>query len=216
MKMRETSREQDKELVVNHKVFINPERISPPDIDMDFEDSRRQDVIDYIKDKYGSEKVSNIITFGTLAARNVIRDVGRVLESNTQMIDALAKSVPAEPKMTLEKAMSVSPDFSKLYNEDEEAKKVVDIASKLEGLSRQKSQHACGIIVSNMAIKDTVPEVLIEDKETKTKNRVAGFNMVELEELGLLKMDFLGLRNMSILHYSCDSINDRFFSDEEE
>ena len=131
MKMRETSREQDKELVVNHKVFINPERISPPDIDMDFEDSRRQDVIDYIKDKYGSEKVSNIITFGTLAARNVIRDVGRVLESNTQMIDALAKSVPAEPKMTLEKAMGVSPDFIKLYNEDEEAKKVVDIAFKL-------------------------------------------------------------------------------------
>ena len=185
-------------------------------IDMDFEDSRRGDVIEYIKQKYGYDKVSNIITFGTLAARNVIRDVGRVLDSDSQMIDALAKSVPAEPKMTLAKAFTASPDFKMMYDTNPDAKNVVDIAEKLEGLSRQKSKHACGVIVSNRPIRDTVPEVLVEDKEDKgVKKVVAGFNMVELEELGLLKMDFLGLRNMSILHLGVDSINSRFKFDEE-
>ena len=214
MQMRETSRDEDKKLRDNYKVFINPERISPPDIDMDFEDNRRQDVIDYIKGKYGDDHVSNIITFGTLAARNVIRDVGRVMESNSFMIDSLAKSVPAEPKMTLAKAMKVSPDFKNMYETNDEAKKVLDIAFKLEGLSRQKSQHACGIIVANGPISDFVPEVLIQDKDDKNKkNRVAAFNMAELEELGLLKMDFLGLRNMTIEHYAIDSINSRFFND---
>ena len=190
--------------------FINPERISPPDIDMDFEDERRAEVVEYIKDKYGVSNVSNIITFGTLAARNVIRDVGRVLEKENTMIDKLAKSIPAEPKMTLKKAFKASPDFKDMYDMNVEAKEVIDIAQKLEGLSRQKSQHACGVIIANAPINEFVPEVLIEDKDIKgQKNRVAAFNMVELEELGLLKMDFLGLRNMSIIHYSVDSINSK-------
>ena len=180
-------------------------------IDVDFEDSKRHLVIEYIKEKYGSDHVSNIITFGTLAARNVIRDVGRVLDINSDLINRLAKSVPAEPKMTLAKARKVSPDFRNLVETNADAKKVIEIAEKLEGLSRQKSSHACGVIVSNKPIRETVPEVLVQDKDDKNKkNRVAAFNMVELEELGLLKADFLGLRNMSILHDGIDSINSRF------
>lgn len=195
--------------------FINPERVTLPDIDMDFEYERREDVIDYIKDKYGVDNVSNIITFGTLAARNVIRDVGRVLEKNSNMIDKLAKSIPAEPKMTIEKAFKESPDFRDMYNINSDAKEVIDIAKKLEGLARQKSQHACGIIISNAPIREFVPEVLIEDKKISgQKNRVAAFNMSELEELGLLKMDFLGLRNMSIIHFAVDSINDSIEEDD--
>ena len=191
-------------------MFINPERISPPDIDMDFEDSRREEVVDYIRGKYGEDHVSHIITFGTMAARNIIRDVGRVLEKDNTMIDQLAKSVPAEVHMTLDKAMTVSPDFKTMYDLNSDAKEVIDIARNLEGLSRQRSIHACGVIVANGPIKDFVPEVLMEDKENKgQKVRTAAFNMVELEELGLLKMDFLGLRNMTIERYTIDSINSR-------
>lgn len=197
----------------NYLIEANMSKDKVLKIDMDFEDSRRQDVIEYIKEKYGAEKVSNIITFGTLGARQAVRDVGRVLDSNTMMIDSLAKAIPFEPHMTLDKAMEVSPDFKKIYTTNPEAQNVVEIAKKLEGLSRQKSKHACGIIISNRPIRDTVPEVLVEDKQTKEKKLVAGFNKEEVEELGLLKMDFLGLRNMSILHYGVDSINDRFLKD---
>lgn len=182
---------------------------------MDFEDSRRGEVIEYLKEKYGADHISNIITFGTLAARNVIRDVGRVLDYDTVMIDKLAKSVPAEVKMNLDKAYKVSPDFKQLYDENIEAKEIVDIAKKLEGLAKNKSQHACGVIVANAPIRDYVPEVLMEDKNNKDedgkpiKTRTAAFNKEEVEELGLLKMDFLGLRNMTILHLAIDSINSR-------
>lgn len=159
-------------------------------IDMDFEDARREEVVNYIREKYGEDHVSHIITFGTMAARNIIRDVGRVLEKDSTMIDQLAKSVPAEPKMTLEKAMKVSPDFKSMYDLNPDAKEIIDIAKKLEGLSRQKSMHACGIIVSNGPVRDYVPEVLMDDKENKgQKVRTAAFNMVELEELGLLKIN---------------------------
>ena len=193
-------------------MFINPERISPPDIDMDFEDRYRDQVIEHIKEVYGTEKVSNIITFGTEAARNVIRDVGRVLEKDSTMLDKLAKAVPQTVHITLKKALDVSPDFKAMYDTNKDAKEVIDIAFKLEGLSKAKSQHACGVIISNEPISNTVPEVLVEDKKTKTKNRVAAFQSVELEELGMLKMDFLGLRNMTIEHLSLDSINKRIES----
>jgi DNA polymerase-3 subunit alpha len=113
-------------------------------IDMDFEDGRRDEVIQHIKDLYGEDHVSNIITFGTLAAKQVLRDVGRVLEVDLNFVNALCKTVPAEPKMTLEKAFKVSPDFKQYYDTNADAKKIIDIALKLEGLSRQKSQHACG------------------------------------------------------------------------
>ncbi len=177
---------------------------------MDFEDTRREDVINYIREKYGEDHVSHIITFGTMAARNIIRDVGRVLEKDTTMIDKLAKSVPNEPHITLAKAMEVSPDFKSIYDSDANAREIVDVAQKLEGLSRQKSIHACGIIVSNNPINDTVPEVLMDDKEEKGKKvRVAAFQGPELEELGMLKADFLGLRNMSVEKYAIDSINKR-------
>lgn len=195
--------------------FINPERISPPDIDMDFEDIRREEVVEYIRRKYGEDHVSHIITFGTMAARNIIRDVGRVLEKDSTLVDQLAKAVPVEVHMTLEKALKVSPDFKSLYNSNADAKEIIDIAQKLEGLSRQKSIHACGVIVANEAINNFVPEVLMDDKETKGKKvRVAAFNMVELENLGLLKMDFLGLRNMTIEKYAVNSINSRLNSEE--
>ena len=149
-------------------------------IDMDFEDGRRQEVVEHIKELYGSDHVSNIITFGTLAARQVIRDVGRVLEVDLALVNAICKTVPAEPKMTLKKALGVSPDFKNYYDTNTTAKEIIDIGMKLEGLSRQKSQHACGIIVANAPISDFVPEVLIQDKDDKNKkNRVAAFNMVE-------------------------------------
>lgn len=186
---------------------------------MDFEDIRRGEIIEYVKNKYGADHVSNIITFGTLAARNVIRDVARTLDTELSFVDKLAKSVPAEVKMTLDKAYKTSPDFKNYYDTNETAKKIIDIAKKLEGLSKNKSQHACGVIVANAPIRDYVPEVLMDDKNNKDedgkplKTRTAAFNKEEVEELGLLKMDFLGLRNMTIEHFAIDSINERFFND---
>ena len=190
--------------------FLNPERVSMPDIDIDFEDTRREEVIDYVKRKYGEDRVSRIITFGTMAARSVVRDVGRVLEKDYALVDKVAKAIPATPKITIKKAFDESPEFKDMYDKDPQVKEIVDIALKLEGLSRHKSQHACGVVIASKPINCFVPEVLLEDKHNKgQKTRTAAFNMTELEELGLLKMDFLGLRNMYILGESVKLINQR-------
>jgi len=177
--------------------FLNPERVSWPDIDIDFQDNRRQEVIDYVKRKYGDENVSRIITFGTLAARVVIRDVGRALDVPLTIIDKVAKTIPAEPKMTIDKAFKKSVEFQNLYS-NPIVKTVVDIAKELEGLSRHKSQHACGVVISAKPVYEFVPEVLLKDTAGNIA-RTAGNTMTELEDLGLLKMDFLGLRNMGII-----------------
>lgn len=186
--------------------FLNTERVSLPDIDIDFADSKRGEVIDYVKRKYGEERVSGIITFGTLAARVCIKDVGRALGIDYSFTDKLSKMVPAEVKMTIKKAFDANPEFKKMYETEPDAKKIIDIAMRLEGLPRHKSQHACGKVVAKRPVVQTCPEVLLEDKETGLKSRTASFNMTEIEELGLVKMDFLGLRNMTVLGNSIDDI----------
>ena len=202
--MSESSRAQDKEPAVNNKLFLNPERVSWPDIDIDFQDTRRQEVIDYVKAKYGAECVSRIITFGTLAARLVVRDVARAMDIPLTVADKVAKAIPAEPKMTIDKALAKSLEFQAMYK-DPQVKTLVDIARQLEGLPRHKSQHACGVIISAAPVDEFVPEVLLEDTNGQVA-RTAAFTMTELEDLGLLKCDFLGLRNMGIIKTALDHI----------
>ncbi|MFF2531443.1 DNA polymerase III subunit alpha [Brevibacillus sp. NPDC058079] len=189
--------------------FLNPDRISMPDIDLDFPDDRREEVINYVRQKYGEEAVSKIITFGTLAARAVIKDVGRVLDYPVALTSKIAKSIPAVPKMTIKKAFKESPEFAKMYQTEADVKKIVDIAMKLEGLPRHASQHACGILIAPSSISDYIPEILMENKETKLKERTSQFNMAECEEAGILKMDFLGLRTMTVISKTLDNVNPR-------
>lgn len=173
--------------------FLNPERITMPDIDIDFEDDRRQEVIDYVVEKYGKEKVAQIITFGTMAARAAIRDVGRVLDLPYGDVDRIAKLIPTDLGITIEKALEVSGEFKALYDSDQGARHLIDNAMKLEGMPRHASTHAAGVVISKTAVDDYVPLYLHDD------NVVTQFNMVLLEELGLLKMDFLGLRNLTVI-----------------
>lgn len=187
--------------------FLNPERISMPDIDTDFEDERREEVINYVIEKYGEKNVSNIVTFGTLGARMVVRDVARVLEFPYSIGDEIAKAIPKKPGITIEEALEESPELKIMYETEDTVKKIIDIAIKLEGLPRHKSQHACGILILPDEVSKFVPEVMTEDRQTKEKSLSAGFDMVELEELGLLKMDFLGLRTLNVLSESIRLVN---------
>ena len=174
--------------------FLNPERVSMPDIDVDFEYERRQEVIDYVGRKYGKEQVSQIITFGTLAARGVIRDVGRVLDVPYAKCDQLAKLVPAELNMTLQKALTVSKDLKNLYDTEEETKNMIDLCLRLEGLPRHSSMHAAGVVIAGGPVSDYVPLAKAQDGSITTQ-----FTMTTIEELGLLKMDFLGLRTLTVI-----------------
>ena len=173
--------------------FLNPERISMPDFDVDFCYERRQEVIDYVGRKYGEGHVSQIITFGTMAARAVIRDVSRVLQVPYADSDKLAKLIPAELNMTLDRALAISPDLRALYESDETTKKVLDLSRKLEGLPRHSSTHAAGVVISGVPITEVVP-LQLNDNVLTTQ-----FPMTTLEELGLLKMDFLGLRTLTVI-----------------
>ena len=173
--------------------FLNPERVSMPDFDVDFCYERRQEVIDYVGRKYGEGHVSQIITFGTMAARAVIRDVGRVLRIPYQDVDKLSKMIPAELNMTLSKALEINPELKTLYDTDDTVKKVIDLSLKLEGLPRHSSTHAAGVVISGVPIVDVVPLQLNDDVLTTQ------FPMTTLEELGLLKMDFLGLRTLTVI-----------------
>ena len=173
--------------------FLNPERISMPDFDIDFCYERRQEVIDYVAAKYGAGHVSQIITFGTMAARAVIRDVGRVLRVPYADVDKLSKMVPFELNMTLERALSISPDLKAQYQSDETTKKIIDLSLRLEGLPRHSSTHAAGVVISSVPITDVVP-LQVNDSVVTTQ-----FPMTTLEELGLLKMDFLGLRTLTVI-----------------
>ncbi len=173
--------------------FLNPERVTMPDIDIDFEDVKRQKVIDYVINKYGKDHVAQIVTFGTMAARGSIRDVGRVLEHSYYEIDRLAKYIPFRPKMTLDLALKESEQFNKLYNENNELRKIINIAKELEGMPRHTSTHAAGIVISKKTVDSYVP-LSLQDGNITTQ-----YPMNQLEELGLLKMDFLGLRTLTVI-----------------
>ncbi len=174
--------------------FLNPERVSMPDIDVDFCYERRQEVIDYVVEKYGKDQVVQIVTFGTLAAKGVVRDVGRVLDLPYAMCDSIAKMIPNDLGMTLDKAIAANPDLRKLYNEDPQVKYLIDMSKRLEGLPRHTSMHAAGVVIGSRSIDEFVPLSKAADGTITTQ-----FTMTTIEELGLLKMDFLGLRTLTVI-----------------
>ncbi len=174
--------------------FLNPERISMPDFDIDFCYERREEVIEYVSKKYGEEKVAQIITFGTMAARAAVRDVGRALNIPYARVDTIAKMIPWEPNITIEKALKMESRLKDLMKEDETIKKLIEIASSLEGLARHASTHAAGIVLSHKPLTDYVPLQNTAEGEICTQ-----YAMAELEDLGLLKMDFLGLRTLTVI-----------------
>ncbi|MCI9124372.1 MAG: DNA polymerase III subunit alpha [Eubacterium sp.] len=174
--------------------FLNPERVSMPDIDVDFCFERRQEVIDYVVKKYGEDCVTQIVTFGTMAARGVIRDVGRVMDLPYAFVDSISKNIPTELGITIEKALKMNPDLRKLYEQDESVKKLIDMSKRLEGLPRHTSTHAAGVVISQKPMDEYVPLSLGTDGMITTQ-----FTMTTLEELGLLKMDFLGLRTLTVI-----------------
>ena len=174
--------------------FLNPERVSMPDIDVDFCFERRQEVIDYVVRKYGEDRVVQIVTFGTLAAKGVIRDVGRVMDLPYGYVDSIAKMIPGELNITLDRALTMNPELKKLYQEDEQVRELIDMSRRLEGLPRHTSMHAAGVVIGQKAIDEFVPLSLGSDGSVTTQ-----FTMTTLEELGLLKMDFLGLRTLTVI-----------------
>jgi len=174
--------------------FLNPERVSMPDIDVDFCMNRRGEVIDYVTEKYGREQVAQIITFGTMAAKAAIKDVGRVLDMPYAEVDRIAKMVPATPGMTIDKAMKEAPGFEQAYNGDPQIKTLIDTALKLEGMVRNSGVHAAGVVISPQPLTDLVPL-----HRTKNEEIVTAYDMKAIEKMGLLKMDFLGLTTLTIL-----------------
>ena len=174
--------------------FLNPERVSMPDIDVDFCFERRQEVIEYVIRKYGKDQVAQIVTFGTLQARGVIRDVGRVMDLPYAFVDSIAKMIPKELNITLDKSLKMNPDLKKLYDEDPQVKELIDMSKRLEGLPRHTSMHAAGVVICQKAVDEYVPLALGADNIPITQ-----FTMTTLEELGLLKMDFLGLRTLTVI-----------------
>ncbi len=174
--------------------FLNPERVSMPDIDVDFCYERRQEVIDYVTRKYGKDCVVQIVTFGTLAARGVIRDVGRVMDLPYAFVDSIAKMIPQELNITIDKALKENPELRKSYQSDETVKNLIDMAKRLEGLPRHCSMHAAGVVISQKPVDEYVPLSRAADGTITTQ-----FIMTTLEELGLLKMDFLGLRTLTVI-----------------
>ena len=179
--------------------FLNPERVSMPDIDIDFCFNRRQEVIDYVGRKYGADKVVQIVTFGTMAAKGVIRDVGRVMDLPYAFVDSIAKMVPNELNITIDRALELNPEFRKMYQEDEQVGRLIDMSKRLEGLPRHTSMHAAGVVICPKAADEFVPLSRGSDGSVTTQ-----FTMTTLEELGLLKMDFLGLRTLTVIH---DAVN---------
>ena len=174
--------------------FLNPERVSMPDIDVDFCFERRQEVIDYVVRKYGKDRVVQIVTFGTLAARGVIRDVGRVMDLPYAFVDAIAKMIPQELNITIDKALVENPELRRTYETDDQVKELIDMAKRLEGLPRHSSMHAAGVVISQKPVDEYVPLSRAADGSITTQ-----FTMTTLEELGLLKMDFLGLRTLTVI-----------------
>ncbi len=181
--------------------FLNPERVSMPDIDVDFHDVRRQEVIDYVIQKYGKDRTTQIITFGTLAARNAIRDVGRVMDLPYALCDKIAKMIPAELGITIDKALVMNPELRGLYESDLQIKKLIDMARRLEGLPRHTSIHAAGVVICQEEVDEYVPLSRGSDGAITTE-----FTKETIEELGLLKMDFLGLRTLTVIQDAVDNV----------
>ena len=173
--------------------FLNPERISMPDFDVDFSDEQRQEIIDYVSRKYGHDHVSQIITFGTLAAKNAIRNVARALDIPLSETDKIAKMIPNEIHITIKKAIEENIELRNLYENDERIKKLLDISMALEGMPKNTSTHACGVVITKEPVDTYVP-LYVRDGQNATQ-----FVMTTLEELGLLKMDFLGLRTLTVI-----------------
>ncbi len=181
--------------------FLNPERVSMPDIDVDFCYERRQEVIDYVGRKYGADKVVQIVTFGTMAAKGVIRDVGRVMDLPYAFVDSIAKMVPFELNITIDRALEINPEFRSLYQSDEQVHYLIDMCKRLEGLPRHTSMHAAGVVICQKSADEFVPLSRGADGSITTQ-----FTMTTLEELGLLKMDFLGLRTLTVIKDAVDMI----------
>ncbi len=174
--------------------FINPERISPPDIDLDFTDRRRDEVIEYVSKKYGADRVAQIITFGTMASRAVVRDVGRALGYNYGYCDRLAKMIPFS--FTLDQTLDKIKEFKEIYETDEKTKRLIDLAKKLEGSARHASTHACGVVISDRPLDEIIP---LQHPSQNEEHIVTQYEMHAIEDLGLLKMDFLGLKNLTVI-----------------
>ncbi len=179
--------------------FLNPERVTMPDIDVDFCYERRQEVIDYVTEKYGKKQVVQIVTFGTMAARMVIRDVGRVLDYPYAFVDSVAKAIPMEHEITIPKALRINPELRNLYETDDQVRQLIDMSMRLEGLPRHTSVHAAGVVISPREVDEFVPLSRASDGNITTQ-----YTMVTLEELGLLKMDFLGLRTLTVIKDAID------------
>ena len=180
--------------------FLNPERVTMPDIDIDFCYIRREEVIDYVKERYGYDHVAQIVTFGTMAAKGAVRDVGRALGMSYAQVDAIAKLIPNELKMTLDKAMKASTEFRHIYESSEEARRLIDFARKVEGLPRHSSTHAAGVVIAKHPLTDYLPVSVSEG------TLVTEFDKDHVEELGLLKMDFLGLRTLTVISDTLNNI----------
>lgn len=187
--------------------FLNPERVSMPDIDVDFEDERRQEVIDYVREKYGDDRVVQIVTFGTMAARGVIRDVGRVMELPYAFVDSIAKMIPRGQNgknITIDEALKINVELRRLYEDDEQVKNLIEMCKRLEGLPRNTSMHAAGVVICREPAEDFIPLAKAQDGSIVTQ-----FTMTTIEELGLLKMDFLGLRNLGVIQNASRMIGKR-------
>src|SRR4030042_5500850 len=192
---------------------MNPERPTPPDIDLDFADTRRDEVIDYVTKKYGHDKVAQIITFGTMEARQAVRDVGRAMGMPFAQPDRIAKMIPAGAQgfpMSIDKAIQINPEFSNAYQNEAETKKLLDLARKLEGVARHASVHAAGVVISDQPLTNYTPL----QKETRGEKIITQYDMYCLDlnagdgkAVGLLKMDLLGLRNLTILENSIEFVN---------
>lgn len=190
--------------------FLNPERLTMPDIDIDFCFERRQEVIDYVVRKYGKDRVVQIVTFGTMAAKMVIRDIGRALDLPYAYVDSIAKMIPTELGITIKKAIDMNPELKTLYNSDEQAKYLLDMSMKLEGLPRHTSMHAAGVVISKESVDEYVPLSRASDETITTQ-----FTMTTLEELGLLKMDFLGLRTLTVIQNAVRLVNKKLPEDKQ-
>jgi DNA polymerase-3 subunit alpha len=183
--------------------FLNPERVSAPDFDIDFCQARREEVINYVKQKYGREKVAKIITFGSLGAKTVIRDIGRALEIPFNECDRLSKMIPEEPKITLKKSLAANPEFKKAYETEETCKRILDFGFVLEGLYRNPGTHAAGVVIGETELTEIIPLTLDKEKEPVTQ-----YTKEPLEEIGLLKMDFLGLKTLTVIQEAIDLIKE--------
>jgi DNA polymerase-3 subunit alpha len=181
--------------------FLNPERVNPPDIDIDFADDRRADVIDYVRQKYGRDSVAQIITFGTMGAKSVVRDVGRVMGLSYGDCDRLAKMIPNELKMTLEKALKQSPELKAAYESEEVTRELIDTAFVLEDITRNASVHAAGVVIADQPLVNLLPLKQDEDETIVTQ-----YAMGPVGDLGLLKMDFLGLKTLTVIRNTCEMV----------